>query len=55
MNSTQAIKTIESSIDCDLMDVKNISKMIESFTELSSLQRAYKHFCHCKSIFDESD
>ena len=55
MNSTQAIKTIESSIDCDLMDVKNISKMIESFTELSSLQRAYKHFSHCKSIFDESD
>lgn len=55
MNSTQAIKTIESSIDCDLMDVKNISKMIESFTELSSLQRAYEHFCICKSIFDESD
>jgi hypothetical protein len=55
MNSTQAIKTIESSIDCNLMDVKNISKMIESFTELSILQKAYKHFCHCKSIFDESD
>ena len=55
MNSIETIKTIESSIDCNLMDTKNIAKLIESFTELSSLQKAWKHFCHCKSIFDVSD
>jgi len=48
-------KIISDSINCDLMDCKNISNIIESLTELTPLQNAFQSFCTQKSIPDVSD
>lgn len=46
---------ISDSINCDLMDCKNIASIIESLTELTPLQKAFQKFCIEKSIPNNSD
>ncbi len=48
-------KIIEKEIDCTLMDARNISNLIESFTSLTNLQKAWKRFCEEKSMVDTCD
>lgn len=46
---------ISNSIECSLMDCKNVSTIIEAFTDLTPLQKAWKHFCEEKSLIDLSN
>ena len=48
--STQPTQIVESAIDCDLMDVKNIGKLIEEFAQKTPLQEAWNVFCIEKSL-----
>jgi hypothetical protein len=50
---------IENSIDCNLMDTKNISKLVDEYTIPTPLQEAFNRFCIEKSIpnhnYEQSD
>ena len=46
---------ISNSIDCHMMDVKNISNLIDKFTILTPLQSTWKRFCEEKSMIDSSN
>ena len=54
IQSTQ-IQTISKSIDCPLMDIVNMSNIINDFTQFTPLQLAWKKFCEDQSLIDKSD
>jgi hypothetical protein len=55
VSQSTKINLISDYIDCDLMDVSNISNLIDQFTVLTPLQQYWKRFCIEKSLPDISD
>jgi hypothetical protein len=54
--TTQSREAIVSKyIDCNMMDTVNISNLIEEYTQLTHLHKAWKRFCEEKSIPDKSN
>ena len=46
---------ISESIDCNMMDTVNITNIIEEYTQITPLLKAWKRFCEEKSLPDISN